>query len=64
MKNDIPNCNTCKHRYKLVQYEYTDKGCKHTEMEGFVCSIFANEGVMVWQIGNTGKYGCEEYAEK
>ena len=28
-------------------------------MDGFICSAFASEGIMIWQVGNDGNGQCE-----
>lgn len=53
-------CKTCGHNLKLTRFDYTDTGCKHTEMEGFICTAFAFEGDAIWMMGlNQEKDLCE-----
>ena len=67
-----PTCADCVHRYRLENWHYHEawnKGkygmeVKHTEMNGFVCDIFANEGTMVWLTGECGEGGCEMYERR
>ena len=42
------NCTSCFHRLDLINYDYSDKGCKHTKMDGYVCLAFADEGKAIW----------------
>ena len=59
------SCVTCKHRYKLHKSVYSRNGCEHSEMEGFVCMCFANEGIAEWMMGAVEEYGiCEAYQPK
>ena len=58
-------CKTCRYRLKLVKYDYSHGGCKHEDMDGYVCMSFAHEGVACWMVGldeNTGF--CECYKPK
>ena len=59
-------CNTCKKKHKLVKYIYLDSGeVLHEDEEGFVCSIFGYENVMVHMVGvDTSRGICEEYSPK
>ena len=60
-----PTCADCVHRYRLERLHYPKHGgCEHTEMNGFICDIFANEGTMVWLIGECGVGGCEMYERR
>ena len=61
----LVNCSDCAHRYRLERLHYPKRGgCEHTEMNGFICDIFANEGVMVWLTGECGEGGCEMYERR
>ena len=68
----LVNCSDCAHRYRLENWHYHEawnKGkygmeVKHTEMNGFICDIFANEGTMVWLTGECGVGGCEMYERR
>ena len=56
-------CATCRRRYDLMKFDYSQDGCIHTDMEGYICTAFADEGKMVWMVGedeNTGMCECWE----
>lgn len=57
-------CRTCARRLDLEKLDYT-VGCKHEQMEGFVCLACAFEGVAYWMtnVNDEDSY-CEEYVEK
>lgn len=60
-------CNTCKFRKKLINYDYSGKGCRHTDYDGFACIVFAHEGVVIHHTGRleSGKGElCEEYVRE
>ena len=71
MNKNEPNCADCVHRYRLENWHYHEawhKGkygmeVKHTEMNGFVCDIFANEGLMAWLTG-ASEGGCDMYERR
>jgi len=51
-------CHNCKLRYDLVKFDYSGKGCKHTNMNGFICMLFAHEErKATWMVGS------DEYTE-
>ena len=55
-------CENCKHMLSLEELDYRDGGCKHTEMDGFVCLGFADEGLACWMRGIDMKTEiCEAY---
>lgn len=54
-------CNTCKRKMRLEKLDYSQGGCKHTDMEGFACLALASEGVISWMVGLRGDGMCEEY---
>ena len=57
-------CVNCKYRKDLVKFDYSQGGCIHTKMDGFVCLLFINEGQVEWMYG-TGDYGlCECFTPK
>lgn len=43
-------CHNCKYRLKPKKLDYR-RGCKHTDMKGFICLAFANEGIANWMLG-------------
>lgn len=57
-------CRTCARRLDLEKLDYT-VGCKHEQMEGFICLACAFEGVAYWMtnVNDEDSY-CEEYVEK
>lgn len=59
------SCSTCRHRFDLQKWDYSDvrnKGVPKEKMLGYVCDIFACEGIMVNMIGcDSGKEICECY---
>lgn len=44
-------CHNCRNRLELKKWDYRGKGCEHTQMEGFVCTAMASDGVAVWMLG-------------
>ena len=54
-------CRTCARRLDLEKLDYTE-GCKHEQMEGFICLACAFEGVAYWMtnVSDEDSY-CEEY---
>ena len=44
-------CHICKYRLRLERLDYSGRGCKHKDMEGFICLAFASEGVATWMVG-------------
>ena len=60
MENE--SCSTCKHKYKLIKYDYSQGGCTYKDMEGYICMVFAKDRNASWMFGineNTGM--CEGY---
>lgn len=53
----------CKHRMKLVQFNYHENGCESHDMTGFACLAFAFEGTVVWMCGLDGCM-CECYGSR
>lgn len=62
-KEPEPCCLNCANRKRLEKLDYTDDGCKHTNMRGFACIAFSNEGEIDWMIG-TNHGMCERWIEK
>ena len=61
----MDTCSNCGRKYRLTKFDYSDGGCKHTDMEGYVCMAFADEGEAVWMVGaDEEKDLCECYQEK
>lgn len=44
-------CLNCRYRYMLTKFDYSQGGCEHTAMEGYVCMAFADDGQAVWMAG-------------
>lgn len=44
-------CKNCRYRLELMKLDYRRRGCKHTKMEGFLCTAFADEGIANWMLG-------------
>ncbi len=58
-------CENCGNRYKLVKFDYSRGGCKHTDMDGYICMAFASENQAVWMVGLQEQSGlCECYTSK
>lgn len=58
-------CANCRNRYELVKFDYSRGGCKHTDMDGYICMAFANENQAVWMVGLQEQNGlCECYTSK
>lgn len=65
-------CENCKHRYHLEKFDYSNIGCVHTRMEGYICTIFMHKGIAnppiaVWMVGtdaNNGRCECFEAKEE
>lgn len=57
-------CEECRHCYKARKSDYSRGGCQHSEMEGFICMAFADEGIAEWMVGLNGRWGICEMFEK
>ena len=60
-------CHNCQYRLKLEKLDYRGRGCKHTDMEGFICLALAGEGVASWMLGldhDDSKCECWKRKEK
>ena len=49
-------CINCKLCFPLVKFDYSQGGCKHSDMDGFVCMAFADPHmgeptVAIWMVG-------------
>ena len=59
------NCRNCRHRLEITKLDYSQGGCKHTDMEGFVCTGLAYEGTAYWMVGlEPEKEMCEMWEGK
>lgn len=36
---------------ELEKWDYRGNGCAHKQVDGFVCTAMASEGVAVWMLG-------------
>lgn len=58
-------CANCRRRYKLTRFDYSHGGCEHTDMDGYICMAFADEGEAVWMVGLNAETGlCEVFEPK
>lgn len=58
-------CANCRHMTKLVKFDYSQGGCKHSTMEGYACLSFVNDGETEWMIGTDPEAEkCEAYEPK
>ena len=53
----------CEYRLELEHLHYSDHGCKHEKVDGFLCMGLANEGIGVHMTGLDGCI-CEMYHPK
>lgn len=57
------NCANCQKAFKAVHYDYSGPGCKHVDMDGYICMAFADEHKAVWMTGiSPDCCVCEMYA--
>ena len=54
----------CIFRLKATKFDYSQGGCIHTDMDGFICTAFASEGEAVWMVGLPNGCFCEMYAPR
>lgn len=54
----------CIFRMKATKFDYSQGGCKHTDMDGFICLAFASEREAVWMVGLPNGCRCEMYTNK
>lgn len=58
-------CDTCKYKMKLEKWDYSQGGCIHTDYDGFACTVFGYEGVILHHVGgDSARDRCECYAPK
>ena len=60
----IACCANCKLRFRLKKNDYSNGGCEHSDMKGFVCMAFGDEGLAVWMYGVGEKEKCECFTPK
>lgn len=59
-----PACGHCKYRLNIRKYDYSGKGCRHEDVDGFVCLALAYEKEAMWLVGVDPAIGkCECYKE-
>ena len=54
----------CIFQLKATKFDYSQGGCIHTDMDGFICTAFASEGEAVWMVGLSNGCMCEMYTNK
>ena len=54
----------CVFRLDAERFDYSQGGCKHSKMEGFICMAFASERTAIWMVGLPDGCMCEMYANK
>ena len=58
-------CNSCKYCMRMKRYDYSHGGCEHSEMDGFACLVFEDEGIVIQMIGVDKNIGlCEGYSPR
>ena len=62
--NEKECCANCKFRYDLEKNDYSEGGCKHSKMPGFICMIFAEEEIAKWMYGIDEDELCECFAPR
>lgn len=56
------NCALC---MVLKKQDYTKGGCTETDMDGYACLVFKDEGIICWMLGvDKGVGMCEMYTPK
>ena len=64
---EAERCFNCRHRYDLELWEFdkvgSDELWKHPQ-EGFICDVFATEGVMLWHVGTNVENAMWECGRK
>lgn len=58
------SCASCKHRCKIERYDYSHGGCEHSEYDGYGCTVFLDEGVVIHMVGLGEKEKCECWERK
>lgn len=61
MMTDNECCATCRHAYALEKWDFSDRGCIHTPLSGYICMAFADERKAVWVVGTDSTGYCEDY---
>lgn len=58
-------CANCRSQFRLVKSDYSNGGCEHTDMDGYICMAFADERQAVWMVGlNAETALCEVFEPK
>ena len=63
-KKSYEKCANCKYYYKLKKYDYSGKGCKHSDMDGHICMAFADERTAIWMYGTSDDGICECFEQR
>ena len=45
------SCANCAYAYRPKKLDYSQGGCKHEDMDGFICMAFADERIANWMYG-------------
>ena len=55
-------CQSCRYMYKILKYDYRERGCRHDKPIGYVCMGNADEHLAIWMVGvNPALEMCEMY---
>lgn len=61
-------CANCTHCLRLIKSDHSGGGCRDTDMDGYICTLFGNEpekqfrGVAFWMVGLDKETAfCEGY---
>ncbi len=59
-------CARCTYCYELVLLDYSEGGCKHENLSGYVCMAFGDERIAMWISGldKNSPDICECYMER
>ena len=56
------SCATCRCSLDIELCDYSQGGCIHSDVEGYICTAFEREGYAMWMKGNNRNTGmCECY---
>ena len=57
-------CTTCEYKCKIEKLDFSQRGCVHSYPDGYACTVFVNDGVILWSVGRNSDRGmCELYEE-
>ena len=57
-------CKDCELYMKLQMLDYSQGGCIHEDMDGYACTVFADEGYINWMYGITDETFCEAFTPR